>query len=187
MIRVRTQIVATVLSLVVIVGGASVASAQLHPPEFKGLRGAAFPSMNPPPDVRSFGEGPAWDGKPPDGIQPLPLDMFTSKDFYKDKALWLDKRYYRCNSPRQITDMRSGGAGQPSRSRVARFFRMRGGVARGSLAERFRCRSASLRARAGFAARNRCNQGRPSRDVALRGSPRPIRAGRLGRDDRSAV
>ena len=38
MIRVRTKIVATVLSLVVIVGGASVASAQLHPPEFKGLR-----------------------------------------------------------------------------------------------------------------------------------------------------
>ena len=67
--------------------------------------------MNPPPDVRSFGEGPAWDGKAPDGIQPLPLDMFTSKDFYKDKALWSDIRYWRCNSPRQIADMRSGGAG----------------------------------------------------------------------------
>jgi hypothetical protein len=23
---------------------------------------------------------------------PLPTDMFTSKNFYKDKALWLDKR-----------------------------------------------------------------------------------------------
>ena len=67
--------------------------------------------MNPPPDVRSYGEGPAWDGKPPDGVQPLAIDMFTSKDFYKDRALWMDQRYWRCNAPRQIADMRSGGAG----------------------------------------------------------------------------
>src|SRR6516225_8186274 len=95
---VRMRIVA-VLTLVMIAGAASVASAQLHPPEFKGLRGAPFPSMNPPPDVRSYGEGSQWDGKPPDGIQPLPLDMFTSRDFYKDRALWSDPRYFRCNSP----------------------------------------------------------------------------------------
>jgi hypothetical protein len=24
--------------------------------------------------------------------------LFTTKDFYKDKALWMDKRYFRCNS-----------------------------------------------------------------------------------------
>src|SRR5262245_12362452 len=99
---------AIVFSLAII----TAAYAQLHPPEVKGLRGAPFPSMSPPPDVRSFGDGPAFDAKAPAGIQPLPLDMFTSKDFYKDKSLWMDKRYYRCNSPRQITDMRSGGAGQ---------------------------------------------------------------------------
>jgi hypothetical protein len=98
--------------IVIIMAVASVASAQLQPPEVRGLRGAPFPSMNPPPDVRSFGDGPAFDAKAPGGVQALPLDMFTSKDFYKDKALWMDKRYYRCNSPRQITDMRSGGAGQ---------------------------------------------------------------------------
>src|SRR2546425_13260832 len=101
----------TFLTLLVIASAASIAFGQLHPPEFKGLRGVPFPSMNPPPDVRSYGDGPAWDGKPPDGVQPLPLDMFMSKDFYKDRALWMDKRYYRCNSPRQITDMRSGGGG----------------------------------------------------------------------------
>ena len=32
-------------------------------------------------------------------MTPLPIDIFTSKDFYKDVALWTDKRYYRCNSP----------------------------------------------------------------------------------------
>src|SRR5437660_12045009 len=105
----RMTIGLTVLSLVMIAAMAPVASAQLQPPEFRGLRGAPFPSMNPPPDLRSYGEGPAWDGKPPDGVQPLPLDMFTSKDFYKDRELWKDQRYWRCNSTRQITDMRSGG------------------------------------------------------------------------------
>jgi hypothetical protein len=41
----------------------------------------------------------ATQGAVPDGIQPLPTDIFTSKDFYADKALWTDKRYFRCNSP----------------------------------------------------------------------------------------
>ena len=29
----------------------------------------------------------------------LERDIFTSTDFYADKALWIDPRYYRCNSP----------------------------------------------------------------------------------------
>ena len=40
-----------------------------------------------------------------------PADLFTSKDFYQDREQWLNPRYWRCNSPRQIADMRSGGAG----------------------------------------------------------------------------
>jgi len=41
----------------------------------------------------------ATGGKAPAGIQPLARDIFTSKDFYVDRDLWMDKRYYRCNSP----------------------------------------------------------------------------------------
>jgi hypothetical protein len=41
----------------------------------------------------------ARDGAVPAGITPLAIDIFTTTDFYKDKDLWSDPRYYRCNSP----------------------------------------------------------------------------------------
>jgi hypothetical protein len=63
----------------------------------------------PPPTAEQAGRGgrgntPTFGG-PPAGTPKLPIDLFSSKNFYKDQALWSDERYFRCNTPRQLTDI----------------------------------------------------------------------------------
>jgi hypothetical protein len=60
--------------------------------EGKGLFvGAGIPEGNTPIFA-------AKDGAVPAAVEPLPHDIFTTTDFYKDRDLWFDARYYRCNS-----------------------------------------------------------------------------------------
>ena len=48
---------------------------------------------------------------PPEGVVPLERDLFTSDDFYADRELWSDPRYFRCLTSAQIENLWGGNPG----------------------------------------------------------------------------
>jgi len=52
--------------------------------------------------------GGARPGETPPGIEPLERDLFNSDDFYADRDLWMDPRYFRCNTSGALEDLWGG-------------------------------------------------------------------------------
>jgi hypothetical protein len=80
------------------------AQAGAAPQGAPGGRGAAGPGAPGVPGGRGRGAPPQILG-PPQGVSPLAIDLFSSKNFYKDRANWLDERYYRCNNAIRLYSM----------------------------------------------------------------------------------
>src|SRR5262245_50311352 len=83
--NVRAQMRATLFILLfVIVSTSAFAQQPPGPVPGQGFGGGGGGGRGAPPVILG----------PPAGMQPLQLDVFLSKNFYKDQSLWMDKRYF---------------------------------------------------------------------------------------------
>jgi hypothetical protein len=98
--------IAPVVALVAALAGPAVAQS----PMTSGAPVATGPqyASKPGPIPRDESSITARDGAVPPGIEPLPVDIYTTTDFYKDEQYWTDKRYYRCSSPNGLESLHGG-------------------------------------------------------------------------------
>ena len=106
--RARSFIPSFACAALLALGCLSSASAQppVGPAAVRGGDPIANGNQGATPGPQGVGQrtSPTFPG-PQDGMKALANDLFTSKNFYKDKLLWTDPRYFRCNTPRQLTDI----------------------------------------------------------------------------------
>ncbi len=89
---------------------ADLATIEAFPPRDAMVGPSRLAMPGPGGEVAYSDEGSAWDGAVPDEVEPLPVDLFTSEDFYADRELWSDPRYFRCNSPFAVEAQWATGA-----------------------------------------------------------------------------
>jgi hypothetical protein len=102
--KMKHRLAGLVVAVAATAFGASASRAQSG----KGSGAPTDVFVKAPSGFQGGGNTPTFAG-PPAGMTALKTDLFTSKNFYDQKENWLDQRYYRCNTVRQLVVLYQSG------------------------------------------------------------------------------